>query len=933
MFRRVSLALAVAAALTPLNVQSLGLGEIQSKSYLNQTLDADIELLSVDSDELDGVKVNLASVDEFKRAGIDRPFVLNSLRFEPLLLPNGKVVIRASSQDPIREPFLNFLVEVNWPKGRLVREYTVLLDPPVTLPRRPQPITAPIASASSVARPSATPAATPRPAGSPSAVSPAVAGGEYGPIQPNATLWSIAKGLRSEGESVEQVMMALLDHNPNAFINGNINLLKAGEVLRIPDQQATQGRSREQAHQEFLQQLADWQPVSQATPPADDAANDDPLGDQAPVPAQPSTQSAVEADVPEAQLKLTSRRQGEAETAGVGSGAGPGNEQLQQELLLAREESAVARRESEELRSRVDELESQLDDMRRLLNLQSDELARMQQAVTEYEVENEALRAATAVETPQDIEPPFNPESESFGGEETQGLTPTASTLAGEDAMLGQSGEPDLWANPEQSSMGSESVQQDVGEEPASPGSSAETQSETLVSAAPEPSFMDRVMSGDSILIGGLGAAGALVLGLVGLVFRRRKEEAVEEEPEVAFLGGSPTARRERDTVTKARESISDDNPFEAAIVGGTGLQGVGEQPDALSEVDVYMAYGRYEQAEEVLQDEIQRQPDRRLELKHRLLEVYAATGNKIAFVALAEEMAGAGAAEQDPETWRSVLDMGRDLMPNNALFAALAGEASSAAGADPTDQQAPEPASSGLDFDLDLEALEAGETSGEHYTRGESGLDADLGIDQDQEPKSETDSGFDFDLDLEALGYSAASATEPNESEALSDTDLDLDKLFSFDDSDTGTADSTAFEPADVDEPTAFAADVEPKRQDPTVSFGEPEGLDQGLEGLEFEQDQEEELSLDDVVGSFMPEPDLTARHAQQEEEPEELSLEGLDLSKDEANEVETMLDLAQIYVDMGDSDDARDILEEALKEGDEGQQHRARELLQSLS
>jgi len=136
MFRRVSLALAIAAALAPLNVQSLGLGEIQSKSYLNQTLDADIQLLSVDPDELDGIKVKLASVEEFKRAGIDRPFVLNSLRFKPVRLPNGKMVIRASSSDPIREPFLNFLVEVNWPKGRLLREYTVLLDPPVTLPRR-----------------------------------------------------------------------------------------------------------------------------------------------------------------------------------------------------------------------------------------------------------------------------------------------------------------------------------------------------------------------------------------------------------------------------------------------------------------------------------------------------------------------------------------------------------------------------------------------------------------------------------------------------------------------------------------------------------------------------------------------------------------------------------------------------------------------------
>ena len=389
MFRRVSLALAIAAALAPLNVQSLGLGEIQSKSYLNQTLDADIELLSVDPDELDGIKASIASVEDFKRAGIDRPFVLNSVQFEPVRLPNGKVVIRAFSKDPIREPFLNFLVEVNWPKGRLLREYTVLLDPPVTLPRRPRPVAAPVASARPAvararpavarARPAVARAPSPEPTRQVAVSAPAVPG-EYGPIQPKATLWSIAKGLQVEGATVEQVMMALLAQNPDAFIDGNINRLKAGEFLRVPGQEAAQELSRQQAREEFLQQLDDWQPAPKAEALTEAAASDEPADEAAPLPERsPTENAAIEEDLPEGQLKLASRSEGEEETVGGGLGAGV-DEDLRQELLLAREESAVVRRESEELRAQVEDLESQVVDMQRLLSLQSDELARLQQA-------------------------------------------------------------------------------------------------------------------------------------------------------------------------------------------------------------------------------------------------------------------------------------------------------------------------------------------------------------------------------------------------------------------------------------------------------------------------------------------------------------------------------------------------------------------------
>jgi len=136
------LALAVSIALGTLNVpaHALGLGELTSKSLLNQNFDGAITLLSVTPEEVDGIRVKLADAEAFSRAGVERPFYLSLLKFEPVLAGSGKPVIRVSSDFPIREPFLNFLVEVNWPNGRLLREYTVLLDPPTTTTRSPSRI-------------------------------------------------------------------------------------------------------------------------------------------------------------------------------------------------------------------------------------------------------------------------------------------------------------------------------------------------------------------------------------------------------------------------------------------------------------------------------------------------------------------------------------------------------------------------------------------------------------------------------------------------------------------------------------------------------------------------------------------------------------------------------------------------------------------------
>lgn len=258
-------AIIAVALLLPGTGYTLGLGEIEVNSALNQRLNADIKLLSATPEETEALIVKLASREAFSRAGLDRPFLLNDLKFEAIEI-NGSSYIRVSSSKPIREPFLNFLVEIDWPNGRLLREYTVLLDPPVFMTqqtRTARNITAPSNNISS--RPAAgsrnnvalkvTTATT----ASPRPVSPAQAAETVNQVnrvsapavqpqriinQPAAsyriqagdTAWRLADTMRpDQSVTVEQMMIALLRENQSSFINGNINGLKRGFILRVPD--------------------------------------------------------------------------------------------------------------------------------------------------------------------------------------------------------------------------------------------------------------------------------------------------------------------------------------------------------------------------------------------------------------------------------------------------------------------------------------------------------------------------------------------------------------------------------------------------------------------------------------------------------------------------------------------------------------------------
>jgi len=259
--------------LSPATLYALGLGEIRLNSALNQPFDADIEVIAPTREELAELKVTLASNEMFARYGIDRPAYLSNFDFSVSRARDGQVTVKVTSNRSITEPFVTILVEANWGRGRLLREYTVLLDPPVFMPSQPEqnrPVTAPESGARTEGRIERAPApAEPtRPVPAPESVTqeettapvsaPAAVGGSY-EVQRNDTLSRIARQVNpnASGGAQNQTMIALFRANPEAFA-GNINRLKAGSVLRIPDLAEIEAISRSEASAEVAQQQEAW---------------------------------------------------------------------------------------------------------------------------------------------------------------------------------------------------------------------------------------------------------------------------------------------------------------------------------------------------------------------------------------------------------------------------------------------------------------------------------------------------------------------------------------------------------------------------------------------------------------------------------------------------------------------------------------------------
>lgn len=349
--RKLVLAMAAASALSSGMANALGLGELTLKSAQNQPLDAEIELLDVRDLKAAEVAPSLAPPEEFSKAGVAFPTYLEDLTFTPVINPNGKSVLRVTSSQPLPGPVVKFLVQVMWPQGRLLRDYSVLLDQAKAQGEQPA-------------------------AGN---VTPAITGASSYTTQRRDTLWQIA-ARNTQGGSIQQTMIAIQALNPDAFIGNNINQLKVGQVLRLPDQQQIQSIAQGEANREVAEQYAAWREGRRLGPRA-------------------------------RQLDATRRGAAEAAPSRIAQGdnlrlVSPGNQAgagqakaLNDELAMAQESLDTSRRDNEELKSRMADLQSQLDKLQRLIELKNNQLARLEG--------QGAAASAAAADTPE--QPVVNP--------------------------------------------------------------------------------------------------------------------------------------------------------------------------------------------------------------------------------------------------------------------------------------------------------------------------------------------------------------------------------------------------------------------------------------------------------------------------------------------------------------------------------------------
>lgn len=351
MRKRSSATLLAIAALQASLAQALGLGEITLRSALDQPLQAEIRLRGIGDLDADQILVGLASPADFDRAGVERLYSLSEMRFAVEIGRGGEGVLRVTTERPVREPYLDFVVEVRWPSGRVLREYTVLLDLPTYSP----------APAPEVAAPSARPAGT---RAAPAERSQWTGSGDAYTVQRNDTLWSIASRSRPDGISVQRMMVAIQRANPEAFIRGNMNLIKAGAVLRIPTD--AESVSQAEAVGEIASQAQDWRGDRSA-----EAAYE---------PAPATAPSTTAASAGEGYLKLTGDAASASGTAAGGEGEGSGGAPAT--LAAAQETLAAKEREIAELQARVEALEEQKETYEKLVEVESQGLAGAEQTTT-----------------------------------------------------------------------------------------------------------------------------------------------------------------------------------------------------------------------------------------------------------------------------------------------------------------------------------------------------------------------------------------------------------------------------------------------------------------------------------------------------------------------------------------------------------------------
>ena len=741
------LAFILLTGLLPAPVYALGLGKLDLKSGLNEPFEATIELLSPTRDELDSVALRLADAEAFERAGIDRPFVLSQLRFEVQESESGPDRVRVYSREAIREPFLNFLVEANWSHGRLFREYTVLLDPPLyaagTAAMRKKPVVTSVVPQGAEQVAEEAPAA-PVSGGAPEGAPGGYAGGDYGPTTAGDTLWSIAGRTRPDANTtVQQMMLALVRANPEAFASSNVNGLKRGQILHMPSQEELATVSPADAFAQVKAQYAAWQQAGGSVPKA---TPERPVGAETAAEAEAQPAPAAPAPAPaegKSELKLvapTKQRTGVAQGGRAASATGAAEGKQTENQALANEQVESLSQENLELKDRLNESQTIIGDLKRLIALKDDELAAMQKKLAAGETQPPAQAVAKPAAAPAGT-----PEEAAPAKTVSEAAPPAAAPAA---------------AAPGEAAPASEQPKkQEAAPRPKPAAAEKPAPAKTAPPPAPFEPYLGLLQKIPAIITGNLQlvamvGGGLIVFVVLVLVVARRRRRAADEGETVAlefpdFKGAEaetilPGAEEEEEEIEVERAA-----PAPAAVAKAppkakpeaaparaaapAAEPAAAPQEDPLAEVNVFLAYEHFDQAEEFVRDAITREPDN-LDFHVKLLEVLSAANERKKYEdaakVLQDKVNGTGAY------WESALFYWDAMSPGRALFAApVAGEEEAPAAAagggmlDLTAGESAKAASADMSLDFDLgEATAAPAPKAAAVAREEEVLDITAG-------------------------------------------------------------------------------------------------------------------------------------------------------------------------------------------------------------
>ena len=903
----------------------LRLGELTIHSQLNQPLDAAIELLQTDGLSSAEIWPNLATRDDFNRAGVKRLFFLSDIEFETVAHDDGRMIIRVTSHKPVVEPFLNFLIEVHWPAGHLLREYSVLLDPPsfsahvteeaASKKHKPEPQT----DADRSRRiPDAVVAVSPIPdspdlplSPTPSFRAPSEASENFYNVRKGETLWNIALRFRPDQSVLpQQMMLAIQADNPDAFIDGNINRLREGSVLRIPDRPVLQGFGEQNAIAKVAEQNARWRGSVRQWD-----ASPRPPGDDKPGKRQDEGRLTV--------VSSGDNESGEGADQGGGSGDLARTRALENELALSSERMDLLMRENAELHDRLDALMNQVETLKRVVELKNSQLAATQ-AMDENTARTDSLPSSAG-----DNEIDYNYQDQA--ADDSGAVVQASDSVVLDDA---------------------------------------ETRHER--------SLIDEFL--DNPLYMGAAGGGLLVIVLGLIIVVRRRRAQTEDVLQDALTGDSddsemfsseedgqidlgPGARPVAESVQAATDIQSLEPDADLAIDHDLPDQSADSTGSVLEDVDIYVNYGQLPQAAEALVNAIKAEPDN-TDYRLKLMEVQASMGDLEGF---GEQLGALG-------------DM------DESMQARVEQLKSQFADATPADF-GPEDASheldamvDDLDLDLDLDddvssdlaSADAPDLATLENEAGTESVDGDASLDADEMENADLsadDLDLDFDLKLDDADSNGSSedgsddladldddmSLDLDDDETVSDIDdvtndlslddesgmesLDAPESVELDDIDTELVDLDAEDAGDM-QPVLSAEEGAPSAAEggDTAGFGNlslDDDFDENLATLPGESDTAlDEIELDgaefDLDAEMALDADGLAETGEMDPELPDLSEPLTDV--DGADEVATKLDLARAYIEMGDRDGARDILAEVAHEGDDDQKQEVKRLLEKL-